>query len=332
MPQKHPSTERLKKLASQIQNKKILVIGDIGVDSYLTGKVERISPEAPVPVLHVQKEHLKLGLAANVAENIQALGSEALCVGVVGTDLAGEELHKLFNQSGTPTHCLVKDPLRKTTLKTRVVAQNQQLIRIDQETTEPVSRYTEERILNQIRSNIDRVDALILEDYAKGMLSHRLCKAILGLAKEHQKIIAVDPNLKAPASYYIGATLLTPNTSEAEKLSDTKIKCEDTLRKAALKILKTTKAHSLVITRGKDGMAIFQKDAPMRLIPTFAKEVFDVSGAGDTVISVLTLCLASGASLYESAILANIAAGIEVSKLGTATVSHKELRAALTQF
>lgn len=326
---RHPSTKKLKSLVHKVKGKKILVIGDIGIDCYLHGKVERISPEAPVPVLFVQEEKMKLGLAANVADNIQALSAKSLLVGVVGNDKAGNDLSELLRSAGAAASYLVRDPFRKTILKTRMVAQGQQLIRIDQETPSDISPYVEEKVMAQILGAITECDAIILEDYAKGMITFRLAREIFRLAKKHKKIITVDPNLKTPAPYYVGATCLTPNTGEAEKLSGIKIDSDETLLEAGHKILRTTNAKSLIITQGKDGMAIFGQDGSLQKIPTFAREVFDVSGAGDTVISVLTLCLAAGATLYEAAILANIAAGIEVSKPGTATVSVGEILKAL---
>ncbi|NBO09711.1 MAG: D-glycero-beta-D-manno-heptose-7-phosphate kinase [Actinobacteria bacterium] len=326
---KHADPKRLRSLLKLIKGKKILVVGDVGVDSYMMGKVERISPEAPVPVIHVQEERLKLGLAANVADNIQALGAHSLLVGVIGKDKAAEDMVKLLRDARARVGHLVEEPYRKTILKTRMVAQNQQLIRIDHESQREISQHTEDKVIAELRRLVPEADAIILEDYAKGMVTPTVAKTLFKLAKKHKKIVAVDPNLKTPSSLYKGATLLTPNTGEAEKLSGTKINCEASLKKAGHKILKATNAPAVIITRGKDGMAIFQKDGSVQLIPTFAKEVFDVSGAGDTVISVLTLCLSAGASLYEAAILANVAAGIEVSKPGTATVSTEEINRTL---
>lgn len=316
-------------LASRIKNQRILVIGDVGVDSYMMGKVERISPEAPVPVLHVEQEILKLGLAANVADNIQAMSANSILVGVIGKDKAAEDLTKLCLTSGIMTQHLVPDD-RKTIFKTRMVAQGQQLIRIDHETTSPISSLTEEKVLRNIFYLSQDVDAIILEDYAKGMITESLAKNIFKIARSNGIPITVDPNLKTPAKFYKGASLLTPNTSEAERLSGIKITCESSLRKCGEKILKLTSADAVVITRGGDGMAILEESGNFRLIPTFAKEVYDVSGAGDTVISALTLFMAAGASLYDAVILANVAAGIEVGKQGTATVSLSEIRAAIT--
>lgn len=316
-------------IAKRVKNQRILVIGDVGVDCYMMGKVERISPEAPVPVLHVEQEILKLGLAANVADNIQAMSASSVLVGVVGNDKAAEDLSKLCLASGIMTQHLVHDD-RKTIFKTRMVAQGQQLIRIDQETTSPISERTEEQILQKIFYLSQDVDAIILEDYAKGMITESLAKRIFKIARRNEIPITVDPNLKTPAKFYRGASLLTPNTSEAERLSGIKITCESSLRKCGEKILKLTSADAVVITRGGDGMAILEDSGKFRMIPTFAKEVYDVSGAGDTVISALTLFMAAGASLYDAVILANVAAGIEVGKQGTATVSLSEIRAAIT--
>jgi rfaE bifunctional protein kinase chain/domain len=323
----------LKKILRDCQRKRILVIGDVGVDRYTSGTVERISPEAPVPIVLVESETLKLGLAANVADNVKALGSEPLLVGVVGRDRSAQDFKDLLRRSSIQPAHLVVDSDRRTVLKERIVSERQQLLRVDYESGHRIGKQTEAQVLKRIRSLLRRVDGVILEDYAKGMLSESLSRAIFSLARKSGKIVAVDPNAKTPLRYYRGATILTPNTKEAEKLSGIAIQDEASLLKAGRMILKTTSARFVVITRGKEGMAIFNsKDPVVHLIPTYAREVYDVSGAGDTVISVLTLALAAGASIENAAILGNLAAGVEVAKRGTATVSPEEIQAALDFF
>jgi D-beta-D-heptose 7-phosphate kinase/D-beta-D-heptose 1-phosphate adenosyltransferase len=321
---------RLERLLGELRKKKVLVIGDVGVDRYTIGTVERISPEAPVPIVFVQEEKLKLGLAANVADNVQALGGIPFLVGLVGKDRCAEDLEVLLHAVGIRESHLVVDPGRRTVLKERLVSESQQLLRVDYESVHPVTKGVEAKILKKIAQILPKVDAVILQDYAKGMLSEKLAAAIFALGRKFKKTVAVDPNSKSSISLYRGGAVLTPNTKEAEKLSGVAIRDESSLCEAGRRLLKGSQAEHVVITRGKEGMAIFSRGVrEVRIIPTFAREVFDVSGAGDTVISVLTLALSAGASIEEAAILGNLAAGVEVGKRGTATVSRQEIQDAL---
>ncbi|MCM2323238.1 MAG: D-glycero-beta-D-manno-heptose-7-phosphate kinase [Oligoflexia bacterium] len=324
---------RLKQLLHRKLDGRILVIGDVGLDRYTIGTVERISPEAPVPVVLVQDEKLKLGLAANVADNIQTLGGEPLLLGIVGKDSAAEDFRKLLKAMAIDPSHLIEDASRRTVLKDRVVSERQQLLRIDYENGHPLARAIEDKIAAKAEALVKKADAVIIEDYAKGLVTERLARAIFALAKREGKIVTVDPNLKIPASLYKGASVLTPNTKEAEHLSGVAIRDEASLLQAGSAILKLTQAKHVVITRGKDGMAIFTSGSTIvRLIPTYAREVYDVSGAGDTVISVLTLALSGGASIEDAAVLGNLAAGVEVGKRGTATVTPAEIAAAMEFF
>jgi len=325
--------DRLESVLSQFSGRKVLVIGDVGLDRYTIGSVERISPEAPVPIVLVEEELFKLGLAANVADNVQALGGTPWLVGVVGKDRGGEDFKQLLKANRIPTQHLITDSSRRTVLKERVVSERQQLVRIDYESQHPVDAKVEAMALSRIRALLPKADVVIFEDYAKGFLSQRLAKEVFSLARKHRKKVTVDPNVKTPAALYKGADVLTPNTKEAEALSGVKIVDEESLREAGKRILQATAARHLVITRGKDGMAIFTAGSrEIRMIPTYAREVYDVSGAGDTVISVLALSLACGASVEEAAALGNLAAGVEVGKRGTATVTPDEIRMALEFF
>lgn len=320
----------LARLVRKLKSRKILVIGDVGVDRYTIGKVERISPEAPVPIVLVVEEKLKLGLAANVADNVQALGGVPFLLGVVGKDRGAQDFRGLLEEAGISARFLVEDPERRTVLKERVVSERQQLLRVDYETLRPVSRAVTGRLQRMIASLVPEVDAVILEDYAKGTFSAELATAIFETAQHAGKLIAVDPNAATPVSFYRGATVLTPNTHEAERLSGIRILDKASLLESGQRILEATEARYVVVTRGREGMAIFSaEDRRVRLIPTFAREVYDVSGAGDTVISVLALALSAGAGVEHACILANIAAGIEVGKRGTATVSPRELESAI---
>jgi rfaE bifunctional protein kinase chain/domain len=325
--------DRLKAQIHEMQGRRILVLGDVGVDRYTIGTVERISPEAPVPILVVQSELLKLGLAANVADNIQALGGIPLLVGMVGKDHVATDFRSLLRAAGATASHLVIDPSRRTVLKDRVVSDRQQLLRIDFENLHAVSKEIETQVLEKVEKLLPQCDALVVEDYAKGLLSERLLKQVFRKAKAAGKFVAVDPNTRTPLHFYKGATLLTPNTKEAEALSGFQIRDEKSLRLAGFKILEVTRARHVVITRGKDGMALFTKGSEeIQLIPTYAREVYDVSGAGDTVIAVLALALAAGARIEEASILGNLAAGVEVGKRGTATVSPDEILLALEFF
>lgn len=313
--------------------RKVLVIGDVGVDRYTIGLVERISPEAPVPIVLVQDEQFKLGLAANVADNVQALGGTPFLVGVVGADRAAQDFRSLLQNAGIAPGHLVEDASRRTVLKERVVSDRQQLLRVDYESGHAVEEAVSRRILETVEALLPQADAAILEDYAKGLLSEALVGEVFRKAAKAGKPVFVDPNAKTPLKHYQGATVLTPNTKEAETLSGTRIHDERSLVVAGERILGETGARHVVITRGKEGMAIFSENgASVRLIPTYAREVYDVSGAGDTVISVLTLAMAGGATIEEAAVLGNLAAGVEVGKRGTATVTPEEIEHALEFF
>jgi rfaE bifunctional protein kinase chain/domain len=315
------------------KNKRVVVVGDVGVDRYTSGAVERISPEAPVPILRVEKEELKLGLAANVADNLRVLGAKPFLVGVIGRDRLAEELKVSLKKAGIDSRRLVTDRNRRTVLKERLVSGPQQLLRVDYEDTTEISSPTQKALLAQVTQLVrSGVDALIIEDYAKGVLATEMTQKILALCKRAGVLTLSDPNRKSPLELYRGTDVLKPNLKEAEVLSGIKINSVESLQEAARFLMKKTQAKKLVITRGKDGLALFESGKRgMQVLPTFAREVYDVSGAGDTVISVLTLGLTAGGSLRDAAYLGNVAAGVEVAKRGTATVSPQELREALAQ-
>ena len=323
----HWKRDRLHEVLGSIAGKRIIVVGDVGIDRYTFGSVERISPEAPVPIVLVKEEKLKLGLAANVADNIQILKGVPLLLGVVGRDRDADDLRDLLRMEKIQGSYLVEDSTRRTVLKERVIGERQQMLRIDYESSEKINETVENQVYEQFEKLVAEADGIIVEDYAKGLLSESLMNRITTRAQQLHKIIAVDPNSKAVAQLYRNVTVLTPNTKEAEQLSGLLIRDEESLGSAGFKILELTHAQHVIITRGMEGMALFTAHDPIvRLIPTCAREVYDVSGAGDTVISLLVLALVSGADLEEAAILSNLAAGVEVSKLGTATVSVDEIR------
>lgn len=304
---------------------RILVIGDIIIDHFIWGSVSRISPEAPVPVVNVTGENLLLGGAANVLNNIYALGGQATLCGVIGQDIMGDHLLGLIAELGSPINGIIRTANRPTTKKTRIIAQHQQVVRFDREKTGELQKDNLETILSFLDENITSFQAVIISDYNKGIISEKLMSALMAKLQNHPDIpVIVDPKPKNSARY-IGATILTPNSHEAELMSGLEITDEPSLIRAAQTIQDRLKVDALLITRGEAGMALFEKGQPPFLIPTVAKEVFDVTGAGDTVIASLALARAAGLSLQEAAIVANQAAGIVVGKLGTATASREEI-------
>ncbi len=323
----------MERLLEQIGGKKILVVGDIIVDHFVWGSVNRISPEAPVPVVNVSKEELLLGGGANVLHNIYSLGGEAVLCGIIGDDEMGGRLQGLLQDLGSPTHGLVKGR-RPTTVKTRVVAQGQQVVRFDREQTGMPSTASITAMTDFLDQSLSDFDAIIISDYYKGVINQPLMENLLSrvarMAEKSGKHIpvVVDPKPSQPERFY-GASLITPNQMEAEKMSGMHIGTPRELRAAAEILLETVGCQAVLITRGEAGMALFEKGRELVSIPTTAREVFDVTGAGDTVIATLALGLAAGASFGDAAVLANIAAGVVVGKVGTATVSQGEMLAVL---
>jgi D-glycero-beta-D-manno-heptose-7-phosphate kinase len=308
--------------------KRVLVMGDLMLDRFIWGSVTRISPEAPVPVVEIKKESTCLGGAANVASNIRSLGAIPVPLGIVGADFEGDRLRDEFRSLGSPTGGLIVDKLRPTSLKTRIFAQHQQVCRTDREDRSLLSPALQERVANKFKSLLRSVDAVIVSDYAKGLLSAALLKQTLPLAKAAGKIVCIDPKFRS-FSLYKPATVITPNTTEAEHASGITIAGTQDLIRAGKKILRGSGIEHLLITRGEEGMALFESNARITHIPTVAQEVYDVTGAGDTVISTLALSLASGLTMLAAAVLSNIAAGIVVGKLGTASASPDELIAVI---
>ncbi|MBL8524149.1 MAG: D-glycero-beta-D-manno-heptose-7-phosphate kinase [Betaproteobacteria bacterium] len=299
----------------------VLVVGDVMLDRYWFGDVSRISPEAPVPVVHVQRTEERPGGAANVARNIASLGGKATLLSVVGDDEAGRSLAALLEKERVVT-LFHKDSQLPTTVKLRVIGRQQQLLRIDFET--PPSREVLEDKLGDFESLVDGVDVVILSDYGKGGLTH--VSKMINVARRHGKRILVDPK-GDDYSKYRGATLLTPNRSEFREIAGRwKDEAELTTKAEALRARLDLEA--LLVTRSEEGMSLFSA-AGAQHEPTRAREVFDVSGAGDTVIATLGLMLAACASMADAMHLANLAAGVVVGKLGTATVSREELQAVL---
>ncbi|HXV27547.1 MAG TPA: D-glycero-beta-D-manno-heptose-7-phosphate kinase [bacterium] len=325
---------RFFELIRLFKNARILVLGDFILDQFVWGNVQRISPEAPVPVVDVQRESYMPGGSLNVANNIRTLGGTVYPCGVVGRDLAGRMLLKAMRREGIHTEGIIYDRLRPTTVKTRVIAHSQQVVRFDRENGNDISKEDCQNILRFVKQSIPAIDLVIIEDYGKGVIQPTLLKEVIRLAKKHKRKILVDPKEKHIA-YYGGVTALTPNRKEAFTAYENI--CQNnhhvpTLEQVGSRLLRKLKSEALLITLGEDGMALFEKSGSLTRIPTAAREVYDVSGAGDTVIAVFGLALASGARMREAAMLSNLAAGIVIGKLGTATIDREELEAVVNQW
>ena len=306
---------------------KILVVGDLILDEFVWGKVNRISPEAPVPVVWVQSESLMPGGAANVANNIRALGGHVTAVGVIGEDRWGGLLLSELGARTVDTGGVLRID-RPTTVKTRVIAHHQQVVRVDREPQEPLPSAVVERLIKRVAERINGVDAVVIEDYGKGVITRRLLEAVIPLARQRRKLITVDPK-EEHFDLYRRVTALTPNRAEAGEAVGRELKSDADVQRAGREILKRLECEGLLITLGEDGMCLFEHGGRAMAIPTVAQEVFDVAGAGDTVIATFTLALASGASMEQAARIANYAAGVVVGKLGVAVATPQELEATL---
>ena len=316
---------RADQLISSFAGKRILVLGDIMLDEFIWGKVRRISPEAPVPVVEVARESYHLGGAGNVAANISALGATPIPVGLVGDDYAAARLSKLLTDQGIEPSGLVSESGRPTTVKTRIVAHNQQIVRADRENKTPLTDERNRELLDAFVRWLSSCAAVIVSDYDKGVVNRKLLSQALPAAQSAGIPVLLDPKVYQ-ADYYHPITLITPNQREAELITGTTIDNDSQLEEAGRKLLEKFECPYALITRGEEGMSLFSREGSHHL-PTFAREVFDVSGAGDTVIATLALALAAGATMEESAILANHAAGLVVGKVGTATLSRTKLLA-----
>ena len=311
-----------------LKGKKILIIGDVGLDEYVMGQVRRISPEAPVPVLEVEEEDMRLGLAANVAQNVASLGGVPMMVSVVGDDTGANLLKELSAKNGVSWDYMIVDKSRPTTRKTRVMAKHHHLVRVDYELKKYLSAETEARLLEVVAKNVAHADCVIIEDYAKGVISRNVVEKVSEICKAAGKKLMVDPHRNNQGAFYKGVDLIKPNYDEAVVLAGMDF---DDLKGNPNKVVevgralqKITGAKEVVLTRGKDGMTIFSGEQ-ITEVPTYAQKVFDVTGAGDTVIAALALGLVSGLSLVHSCMLANNAAGVVVGKVGCVPCEIPEL-------
>lgn len=325
-----PSPQRLRSLISRFRGKRILVLGDLMLDHFIRGKVRRISPEAPVPVVSVSEDSHMPGGAGNVCSNLAALTARVAVFSTIGDDLTGSHLLRDLEERGVDTRGIVLDAGRVTTKKTRVVAEHQQVVRFDRETPHPLSARSQRDLARRLADAVPGADALVISDYGKGIVTQKAVASALAAARRAGIPVLIDPKVQHFLRYR-GVDCITPNIHEAWGGMGLPVKEDDaavlTLGK---KILSRLNLRSVLVTRGERGMTLFER-SPARIwhIPTKAREVFDVTGAGDTVIGVMTLALASRARLEEAAYIANLAAGIAVGKLGTASISIPELRSRL---
>jgi len=322
--------ENLLERCLQARRPTVLVVGDVMCDVYVWGTVSRISTEAPVPIFESTARHQGLGGAANVAANLRALGCEVRLLGVVGADASGHGVRELLHHQGIDDTTLLEDPSRPTTEKTRLIAQQQQVLRLDQESRAPLAPDLVKRALQHAHTLLADVDGVVCSDYLKGVCTPALLEPLFAMAHAAGRPVLVDPK-RRDFSHYRGATVLKPNLAEVERASGYTVTDSTVLAQAAALLLHQSQAQALLVTRGKDGMSLFHPPQEPVHIPAQAREVFDVTGAGDTVIAMLSMALLSGLSLLDAARLANATAGVVVGKMGAAVVSPAELRTALHQ-
>ena len=316
--------KKFESVIKKFSEKKIAVVGDVMLDKFIWGKITRVSPESPVPIIDVEKESEHLGGAANVAMNIKSLSSDILLFGIIGNDESGTHFKKILEKNKISTYGIVRDN-RPTTVKTRIIAHNQHITRIDKEVKKKISEKTENKIFSLIKKKIDEIDAIILEDYNKGVLTENLISKIIDLSLKKNKIVTVDPKLENFFSYK-NVFLFKPNTKEIENSLKIPVHTDSEIEIAGKKLLEKLNAKHILITRSENGMSLISRDGNIFHIPTIAKKIADVSGAGDTVIATLTLSLACGLSTLESAMLSNIAAGSVCEEIGVVPITKEKLQ------
>ncbi len=318
--------ERTAQIIEDMQHRLVVVFGDCMLDEFIWGDVTRISPEAPVPVVDIRRDSARLGGAANVIANLTTLGARACLISVVGNDPAGERLRGELHQANALhiNDSLVVDESRPTTVKTRIIAHSQLVVRADREKRTPVDSSIEQRLMDVLQKALADADALIVSDYDKGAITPRVLRQVLAQAHERGIPVLVDPKIRN-FEYYRPATVITPNHHEALLLTNTQDHSDEGLLRAAQLIRERIGCAGVLITRGERGMMLVEGDSAPVYVKTAAREVYDVTGAGDTVIATLGAALTSGATMLEAAMLANYAAGVAVSKVGTASVSGDEL-------
>ncbi len=316
--------KRLRTIFDAMKSKTIMVIGDLMLDEYIWGKVDRISPEAPVPVVEVQSELFKLGGAGNVANNLLSLGAKVIINAVKGNDRHGDILINILKDMNIPTDSIFTDPKRSTTVKTRIIAHTQQVARIDKEDKSLISEAMLKKLVSSYQDCLRNIDAIIISDYGKGVVSKKLINQLVPLARSRGIPVCVDPK-ERNFPHYKNVSVITPNIKELSFGAGIKIENYEDIIQAARKVKAILGCDMVLVTRGEHGMSLFTKENTTTDIPTTAKAVYDVTGAGDTVIASFTLALASGATPKEAAIIANIAAGLVVAEVGAASVPWERL-------
>ncbi|HUN66832.1 MAG TPA: D-glycero-beta-D-manno-heptose-7-phosphate kinase [Bacteroidota bacterium] len=314
-----------------MKGRRIAVIGDLMVDRYIWGSVSRISPEAPVPVIDMDQEQDRLGGAANVAKNIKSLGGNPLLIGIIGADNSGKRLHEIVRESEFSTEGIVVDGTRPTTVKTRVIAHSQHVVRIDREQKSDISFIIQNRIMDILRHQIDAIDGIIIEDYNKGVVVKGLIKQVIDLARETRKPITIDPKFNNFFEYQ-HVTVFKPNRKEVEEVLGRRLKTPEEIQEAGRDLLQKLRAANVLLTLGEHGMMLFESGGAISSVPTMARNVADVSGAGDTVIATLTMALAAGAGVREAATLANFAGGIVCGYVGIVPIDKRELRDSISAY
>jgi len=325
------SEERLDSFFECFENKKILVVGDLMLDRYVEGTVNRISPEAPVPVVEVKTEFTRMGGAANVAYNLYSMKAIPILIGIVGEDDTGKLLTGLMHNLNFPTEHLLRSNQRPTVVKTRIIADDQHIVRADRESKSPIDKELAEQLINTVEKTIDQADALIIQDYNKGLLTGDLITRVIEIAKTHQKIITVDPKFDNFFQYK-SVTLFKPNRKETEQALGIRIDSVQDVENACNLLLARLNCNSILITLGEEGMCLVESTGDVFRVPTKARKVHDVSGAGDTVISTLTLALSCGADLKEATTLANYAAGAVCGEVGVVPITPENLKMAIQNF
>ena len=325
-----PDVKALEATIERFRGHRIAVLGDCMVDRYLWGRVDRISPEAPVPVVEIERETFTLGGAGNVAANLRSLGAEPVLLATVGDDPEAAALRDALERRGISTQHLVTDPARPTTVKTRIVAHSQQVVRADRESRADLADGALERMLAAIDAALERCEGLVISDYGKGVVNARTLERALAKARDRNLSVSVDPK-ESHIDAYRGVGVLTPNQHEAGWVQGRRVVDETSLMDVGWGLQKRLDAQAVLVTRGAEGMSLFERGGRYTHLPTVAREVFDVTGAGDTVVSVVALALAAGADLVTACALANHAAGLVIREVGTATCTPEELRASLRE-
>ena len=318
------SSKRIDQIKNSFNGLKIAIVGDMMLDSYFRGDVKRISPEAPVPVVEVENEFYRFGGAANCALNILKLGGEPLPIGVIGYDNDGTIFRSLITETNISSDGIMMDETRPTTSKTRVIAHSQHVVRIDRESKQYVNKEIQKKIFGFIESHIKELDGIILQDYNKGVLTPWVIEKVIELANSNNVLITVDPKFNNFFNFK-NVTVFKPNRKEAEDVLGMKIRSNEDITIAGNKLLGKLNAKNILLTLGESGIAVFEKDKPEKRMPTKARDVADVSGAGDTVISTLTMALAANANIIESSYLANYAGGLVCEEVGIVPIDKVKL-------